>query len=174
MFGLASSQSGDNSSSDDDEEPQAYAPPKRTPTAPALSATLSGSRDSYMDGKEDSDASSTSSSLSLGAGGRMPRSPEVKALAPSSLRPSLQKRASSPIPSVRVKSNIFIPPARYLLPNTFCVTIPFPWGKRTLKASGDVRKAGENLILLGSLLFAIKRIWVGPDKDNWVALGELV
>ena len=94
----------------------------------------------------------------------------VKALSGFSTLPV--RRTSSPNPIARNKSHIVSTPTHCLLPNTFCVSLPFPSGRRTIKASGDVRKAGENIILLLSLLLGIEK--ARECNENWIALGKLL
>lgn len=53
----------------------------------------------------------------------------------------------------------------------FCISLPSPWGKQTWKISGDLRKAGENIILLVSVIFGIEKIWNDANDYNWIAIG---
>ncbi len=61
-----------------------------------------------------------------------------------------------------------------LLPYTFCVSLPLPWGRHVRKVTGDFRKAGENIILLLSLLLGLEKLWnEGHGEYRWLALGAL-
>lgn len=120
--------------------------------------------------RRDSDASS-------GSGSRPPppiqisrsRSPVVKSLEPGLATFSSRRPASPNVPIRR----IHIQPTnyRYLLPSTFAITLP---GTRHVrKITGDFRKAGENIILLVSLLLGMHQIWKDSEMENgWIVLGE--
>lgn len=98
------------------------------------------------------------------------RSPVVKAL--SAAQHISRRRVISPSAPVRNKMHTHNHTYQYLLPSTFCISLPSPWGRQTWKVSGDLRKAGENIILLVSLIFGIKKIWADSDYNtNWIALG---
>lgn len=134
---------------------------------------LNGAPSPLLQPQVDSDHSSRSSSPSLippSAGGRRSRSPVVKALSSPQPQP---RRTLSPSAPARNKTHAHHLSYRYLLPNTFCVSLPFPWGRQTLKVSGDVRKAGENIMLLASLIFGIEKTWnTSGNGDNWIAFGN--
>ena len=98
---------------------------------------------------------------------RRSRSPATKALGSA---PSTGKRTASPMTRLRLHA-----PAsslRSLLPSTYCISLPFPSGRLVHKVSGDFRKAGENIILLSSLLVGIKKICTTCDSgERWIAAG---
>ena len=171
---LPSSQSGESSSSDSEDGLHHVHPQNlsntmtgnnvaNTPTSPPQQAQW------------DTDHSSRSSSPTLvpqDASSFRSRSPVIKPLSPN---PQATKRTISPNAPARSRPHIHHSVRQFLLPNSFCVTVPFPWGRRTVKASGDVRKAGENIILLLSLLYGIEKTWDSPgNSDNWISFGEFV
>lgn len=140
---------------------------------PTSNALGNGSSSPLLKTQAEPEHSSRSSSPSLlppNNQSRRSRSPDIRILSTYS-QPQV-RRAISPNAPAR-KSQNQNPAYRYLLPNTFCITLPFPWGRRTIKASGDVRKALENILLLLSLLYGIRKTWDSSvDGNNWIALGK--
>ncbi|KAI5122532.1 hypothetical protein M0805_005259 [Coniferiporia weirii] len=176
--GSSSSQSGESSSSDSEDGLQHPQPQNNTNGSPK-GAALNDKASPHLQPHVDSASSSRSSSPNLVpsnvSGTRRSRSPIVKAL---SVNPPLSARHTLPSSApLRNKTHVHPLSSRYLLPATFCVSLPLPWGKRTRKVSGDLRKAGENITLLASLLFGIDKIWDKSDGgDNWIAfeLGGII
>lgn len=79
---------------------------------------------------------------------------------------------NSQITTSRQKLHPVTLPQRCILPTTFCISLPFPWGRHVRKVTGDFRKAGENIILLVSLIYGIFSTWDFSDNNNnWIALG---
>ncbi|KAL5525875.1 hypothetical protein ACEPAG_7213 [Sanghuangporus baumii] len=166
--GSSSSQSGDSSSSESDDDLHSH---RRNNTRAATSiAVANGSSSPLLKSQVEPEQSGRSNSPNFGSTntyGRRPRSPDVKALSTYS-QPQV-KRAISPNAPAR-KAQFQNLTYRCLLPNTFCITVPFPWGRRTVKASGDARKAGENILLLLSLIYGIRKTLDSSiDGNYWIA-----
>ncbi|THH10893.1 hypothetical protein EW145_g1022 [Phellinidium pouzarii] len=171
-------QSGESSSSDSEDGLQHHHPQNRHNDTPTKSVA-NGKASPRLQPQDGSTNSSRSSSPNFPSpslpGMRRSRSPIVKAL--SGYPPSSTRRTFSPSGTQRNKTHAHPLSSRYLLPATFCVSLPLPWGRKTRKVSGDLRKAGENIVLLASLLFGIEKLWDNTDdSDNWIAfeLGGII
>ena len=152
-----SSESGESSS--DDEHNNVNGPWTASPRVLHHDTTITARRESF-----------TTSNSSRPTNIRRSRSPAIKKLDGNSAAPA--KRNSSPS---RHKTHYASIPPRSLLPSTFCISFPLPYGRYVHKVSGDFRKAGENIILLSSSLFSAKKICTeGHFRGNWLAIGKFV
>lgn len=97
------------------------------------------------------------------------RSPVVKAL----MNQPMSSNGRIPSLNVQARSKFHVVPSRYILPSTFCIALPLPWGRHVRKISGDFRKAGENIILLLSMLYGIRRTFNDfTPNDHWILVGK--
>lgn len=154
-----SSQSAESSSSDSDDDLQ------RNGYALNGSSTAAG----QPQRRRDSDVSSSGSRPPPPTQIGRSRSPIVKSLDPGLATFSSRRPASPNVPIRRVH----IQPIayRYLLPSTFAITLPGT--RRVRKITGDFRKAGENIILLVSLLLGMQQIWNDSETENgWLVIGK--
>lgn len=171
---MLSSQSDESSSSDEDidsAQPLRQPLPDSGPSQPIANEKSSPS----LQPQVEVDSSSRSSSPNLIPPGspalRRSRSPVVKPL--SNSQATGTGRVPVPNTLTRHKFHINTAPLRCLLPSTFCISLPSPWGRHVRKVSGDFRKAGENIILLLSLLYGISKITDDNDIANfWIAIGK--
>ena len=171
MF-LRSSQSGESSSSEDENPTQSFRY-NGPATAPNFEEKQSPVATSNVNDTEASSRSSTPSLIPPSSPARRSRSPDVKPLS------NLQNTAVLPSASFqniynRNKLYSSIQPRRCLFPTTFCISLPLPWGRHVRKVTGDFRKAGENIILLVSLIYGILCVLgSSSNENNWIAIGQL-
>lgn len=167
----SSESDNDSSGSGEDEIPPSPAFPNGEGTT-AERPKLPVKRGSQNDDRE-SASSGRSSPVTVRATPPSPaparsRSPAVKPL----VSPSMPQITSSPAKHGKPYSQTA--QQSCLLPYTFCVSLLLPWGRHVRKVTGDFRKAGENIILLLSLLLGLEKLWNGGHGDyKWLALGAL-